>query len=147
MVLMNDDQENKPGPKKPPPWWAEDAPAESSLPEGFPERPDVRKVHELRGRMNRERRARKAMGRSRLTAKFDEKMGKQMRDVGSYTLIPALMLAGPAVGYGLGRLLEKQFGGKPWVGVFGLLFGLAAGFHQIILLLKKNSGKGSSTPK
>jgi ATP synthase protein I len=81
------------------------------------------------------------MGRNRLTARFDEKVGKQMRDIGSYTLIPSMMLAGPAVGYGLGWLLEKQFGGAPYVSVVGILLGLAAGFQQIILLLRKKTEK------
>lgn len=121
------------------PWWADDGPEPSSLPAGFPERPDVRKVHELRDRMRRDRAAREAAGRNRLTARFSDQTGRQARELGSYTLIPTMMLAGPAVGYGLGWLLERQFGGKPWVSVFGILFGLAAAFQQIILLLKKNA--------
>jgi F0F1-type ATP synthase assembly protein I len=138
---MSNDHENKPPSDKPAPWWAEDAPLESSLPEGFPERPDLKKVHELRGRMRSERAARKAMGRNRLTARFDDKTGRQLRDMGAYTLIPMLMLAGPAVGYGLGWLVEKQWDIKPWGMVIGVLLGLAAGFQQIILLLKKNADK------
>nr|MEE4266615.1 AtpZ/AtpI family protein [Candidatus Krumholzibacteria bacterium] len=138
---MTNDRENKPPSDKTLPWWAEDAPRDSSLPEGFPERPDLKKVHDMRDRMRKERASRKAMGRNRLTARFDDKTGRQLRDMGSYTLIPMLMLAGPAVGYGLGWLVEKQWDIKPWGMVIGVLLGLAAGFQQIILLLKKTSDK------
>ncbi len=138
---MTNDREKKPPSDKTPPWWAEEAPGESDLPEGFPERPDLKKVHDMRDRMRSERAARKAMGRNRLTARFDDKTGRQLREMGSYTLIPMLMLAGPAVGYGLGWLVEKQWGGEPWGVVVGVLFGLAGGFQQIILLLKKNADK------
>lgn len=121
------------------PWWAEDAPDEADLPEGFPERPDLARVNDLRSRMHRERVERRGAGRGKWLRRFDEKAGKQARDVGTYTLIPSLMLAGPAVGYGLGWLVERYWGGKPYVGVCGILFGLVAAFHQIFLLLKKNA--------
>jgi F0F1-type ATP synthase assembly protein I len=146
--MTRDDEDRKPTPpdesggqETPTPWWAEDAPEDSPLPEGYPERPDLSKVHELRGRMNRERATREAASRGKLARKLDEKVGKQALDLGTYTLIPTMMLAGPAVGYGLGWLLEKQFGGAPWVSVGGILFGLAAAFHQIVLILKKNTAK------
>ncbi len=122
------------------PWWADEAPDESHLPDGFPERPDLSRVHELRSRMKQERTARKGSSRGRFFQRFDEKAGKQTRELGTYTLIPTLMLAGPAAGYGLAWLIESRWGGAPYVTVCGILFGLAAAFHQIILLLKKNSG-------
>lgn len=146
--MTRDDEQKKEGRETPEPmrpsdervpWWADNGPDPDAQPPGFPERPDLRKVHELRGRMHRERAAREEAGRSRLTAKFNARTGRQARELGSYTLIPTMMLAGPAVGYGLGWLLEKKFGGHPWVSVFGILFGLAAAFQQIILLLKKNA--------
>ena len=121
------------------PWWADDGPGEADLPAGFPERPDLAEVHRLRSRMNQDRLDRKGSGRGRFFQRFDEKAGHQARQLGTYTLIPTMMLAGPAVGYGLGWLVEKQWGGKPYVSVFGILFGLVAAFHQIFLLLKKNS--------
>jgi F0F1-type ATP synthase assembly protein I len=139
-MTQDDDREkhrppNEAEPRQP--WWATDAPAEPSLPEGFPERPDIRKVEEMRERMRQERATREAAGRNSRMGKFTEKRAKQIKDIGSYTLIPTMMLAGPAVGYGLGWLLEREFGGKPWVSVVGVLMGLAAAFQQIILLLRK----------
>ena len=142
MTRNNEPRDNsRDNPHDPPrvPWWADDGPDERPLPEGFPERPDLKKVEDLRSSMRKERAARDAAGRSRLMGRFNEKAAKQARDIGSYTLIPMMMLAGPAVGYGLGWLVEKQFGGKPWVSVFGILFGLAAAFYQIIILINKNS--------
>lgn len=122
-------------------WWAEDAPSEASLPEGFPERPDLKRVKDLRSKIQADRESRRESSRGPLARRFDKTAGQQARAIGSYTLIPMLMLAGPAVGYGLGWLAEQQWGGKPWVSVFGVLFGLAAAFQQIFLILKKNAEK------
>ena len=46
-----------------------------------------------------------------------------------------MMIAGPLVGYLLGKGLENLFGGQPWPSVAGMLFGLVAGFRQVYLLL------------
>ena len=108
-------------------------------PSDFPEPPDITRVHELRKQLNSDRRARDAADRSRRSVRLGEKAGRQIRQVGIYTVIPSLMLAGPAVGYGLGWLVERQFGGKPWASVCGILLGVAAAFQQIILILKRNS--------
>ena len=53
------------------------------------------------------------------------------------TLIPMLMLAGPAVGYVLGLLVQNRWGGEPWGAVIGMLLGLVAGFRQVFLLLAR----------
>jgi F0F1-type ATP synthase assembly protein I len=122
-----------------PPWWAEGADEDVPLPAGYPERPDIRKVHRLRESMTRERARREAADRNRTQAKLEEKLGRQVRDAGGYLLIPFMMLAGPAVGYGLGWFLQNRFGGEPWLLAGGVLFGVAAGFHQTFLLLKKKN--------
>jgi F0F1-type ATP synthase assembly protein I len=49
------------------------------------------------------------------------------------------MIAGPLVGYLLGKGLENMFGGEPWPGVAGMLFGLVAAFRQIFLLLAERA--------
>jgi len=94
----------------------------------IPEPPDLAKVHDLRERIERDRADRRGARRS-------SGRGKQARDIGTYTIIPMMMIAGPLVGYLLGKGVENMFGGEPWPGVIGMLFGLVAAFRQIFLLL------------
>jgi len=61
--------------------------------------------------------------------------GKQIRDIGSYTLIPMMMLVGPVLGFLIGKWVEKQWGYAPWPSTGGALFGLAAAVRQIYLIL------------
>jgi|GEM_PF-2004546 len=121
-----------------PPWWAPTADEDAPLPDGFPDRPDISKVHSLRQRVKTDHAAREA-DRDALAKKLTGRMpvsdGKQARDIGSYTLIPMMMVAGPALGYLLGRVIQHYWGGEPWPMVGGVLFGLAAAFRQIYLLL------------
>ncbi len=121
------------------PWWSSSAPKDAPLPQGFPERPDGKKVDALRKQLKAERAARKNKKHDSKTSKFGTKFGKQATDIGAYTLIPMMMLAGPIVGYGLGWLLEKQFGGAPWTGVVCLLMGVVAAFRQIFIILAKKA--------
>jgi F0F1-type ATP synthase assembly protein I len=112
-----------------------DKPAEpetdaAELPPGVPEPPDLSKVRDLRRRMS----ANRAGRRKRSTS---AERGKQARDIGTYTIIPMMMVAGPLVGYLLGKGLENLFGGQPWPTVAGMLFGLVAAFRQIYLLLAR----------
>jgi len=121
------------------PWWADEASEYAPLPPGYPERPDGQKLDTLQDNLRRERMARLAAQKNTRTAKYAAKVGKSVKDIGTYTLIPAMMIAGPAVGYGLGWLVEWKWGGAPWPGVIGLLFGLVAAFRQIYLILARKS--------
>jgi len=98
------------------------------VPAGVPEPPDLAKVRDLRRRMEKDRAGRRSPDRT-------GNAGKQARDIGTYTIIPMMMVAGPLVGYLLGRGVENMFGGKPWPAVGGMLLGLVAAFRQIFLLL------------
>ncbi len=111
-------------------------PAEE-LPPGVPEPPDMNKVRDLRRRMskNRSRRRRKSPSSDR---------GQQARDIGTYTIIPMMMVAGPLVGYLMGKGLENMFGGTPWPSVVGMLFGLVAAFRQIFLMLARKGKEKES---
>ena len=62
---------------------------------------------------------------------------RQYRDIGVYTAIPMMMVIGPALGYWLGRQSENRWGHEPWFSAGGALFGLAAAFRQIWLILKQ----------
>ena len=108
-----------------------------TLPPGVPEPPDMAKVDDLRERIDRERSTRRGSGRGRLK----KVSGKQARDIGTYTIIPMMMIAGPLVGYLLGKGAENIFGGEPWPGVIGMLFGMVAAFRQVFLLLAERGKK------
>jgi preprotein translocase subunit SecY len=66
-----------------------------------------------------------------------EKRGKQVRDVGVYTMIPMMMVVGPMLCWWLGRQIEKAWGGAPWPSLIGALFGLVAAVRQIYLILSR----------
>lgn len=109
-----------------------------TLPLGVPEPPDMAKVNDLRERMDRDRSARGGAAGRRIIKKD---RGKQARDIGTYTIIPMMMIAGPLVGYLMGKGVENIFGGEPWPGVVGMLFGMVAAFRQVFLLLAERGKK------
>jgi len=142
---MNTDDPKDPSETRAP-WWASDGPNED-LPDGYPEPPDLSKVKALRSKLKQDR-ANRRKSRDTLPGRLPIKSGKQVREIGAMTLIPTLMIAGPAVGYGLGMLVNRQFGGSPWPEVGGLLFGLVAAFRQIFLILnKKNAPNPPENPE
>ena len=122
--------------QKLPPRGPEDENSAEKLPPGVPEPPDLAKVRDLRQRMEQDRAKRGGPGLgSGRDPGHGAPTGKQARDIGTYTIIPMMMIAGPLVGYMLGKGVENLFGGEPWPGVIGMLFGLVAAFRQIFLLL------------
>lgn len=82
-----------------------------------------------------------AKGALVLRGKWDARRGKQLRDIGTYTAIPMMMVVGPAMGYYLGRLAERKWGHDPWLSTGGAVFGLVAAARQIWLLLKRGGTK------
>ncbi len=136
---MNKEDKNNSA-KKRKPWWASSDPS-AELPDGYPEPPDPQRVRDLQRQLTRDRASRNKP-RDTLPSRLPIKSGRQVREIGSMTLIPTMMIAGPAVGYGLGVLVGNKWGGSPWSEVGGLVFGLVAAFRQIFLLLtRKNPPK------
>jgi hypothetical protein len=70
-----------------------------------------------------------------------QERGRQLRDVGAYTAIPMMLIAGPALGYFLGTLAAGRWGHAPLFEGGGAMLGLAAAARQIWLLLSR-SGRG-----
>jgi hypothetical protein len=70
-----------------------------------------------------------------LLGRDPEQRGKLVRDIGTYTLIPTMMLVGPLLGWWIGRQIEGKWGGYPWPSVAGALFGMVAAVRQVYLLL------------
>ncbi len=138
---------NNPSGEEKAPWWDENAPDEVSLPEGFPDRPDGKLVDSMRQQLRAERATRQDPSKRPAMDRYTAKVGKSAKDIGTYTLIPMMMLAGPAVGYLLGMLAENQWGGAPWTSVGGLLFGLVAAFRQIFILLARKAEADKRAPR
>jgi len=107
-----------------------------------PEPPDLDRVHELRRRLRKDQRGGGGPAGFPVPGlRSQEEAGRRARDIGAYTIIPMMMLAGPAIGYLLGLGAERMFGGKPWLSLAGMLWGLFAAFRQIYLLLKRRDEK------
>lgn len=108
-----------------------------------PEPPDLARVAELRRRLRQDRRehSTKIPGLDVPGMRTPEEAGRRVRDIGIYTIIPMMMFVGPAIGYLAGLGVEKVLGGKPWPSVLGMLWGLAAAFRQIYLILKRRAEK------
>jgi len=122
-----------------PPWWSESAPEDAQLPEGFPERPDLAKVKALRDKLRADKAAGGDHHRTPIHDRVGRRQGKAAKDIGSYTLIPMMMIVGPVMGWLVGHWLEGRIGGAPWLGVVGILFGMAAAVRQIILMLQRRT--------
>ncbi len=105
----------------------------------LPEPPDMRKVHALRKKIRADRGKEHNYHRTPLHDRFTRDGGRSARDIGSYTMIPMMMLVGPVIGFLMGHYVEGRFGGEPWVGVGGLVFGLAAAVRQIVLMLQRKN--------
>jgi len=106
----------------------------------YPNPPDSQEVDALRARLRAER----ADMNEDITSphgRMNRSVGKRAKDLGAYTLIPSLMLAGPFVGYGLGKLVERYVSVEPWGAVVGMLVGMAAAFREVFLLLKRKQEK------
>ena len=112
----------------------------------MPEPPDPARVRELRKQMNQERGTREA-DVDPIARSLGRPAARRAREIGAYTLIPMLMLAGPAVGYALGLLVQKHWGGEPWGAVVGLLVGLVAGFRQVFLVLANTQKKNKKSDR
>ena len=67
----------------------------------------------------------------------DREREKQLRQIGLYTAIPALLIAGPLVGYFGGSWLDGKLDTEPWISVVGLFLGFVASGREIASLIKK----------
>lgn len=128
----------------------EEKPTEEPLPEGVPEPPDLARVRELRARMRKDQSASgrsMRVGTGKRGVDIDDKTGKRARDIGLYTVIPMMLLAGPAIGFLMGMFIEDKWGGAPWPTAGGALFGLAAAFRQIYLMLARKAAEEARDKK
>lgn len=64
---------------------------------------------------------------------------RYMRLVGTATMVPFLLAAGPLVGFFIGRFLDSLFGTEPVLKWILLGLGFVAGIREVIRLLQKIS--------
>ncbi|KAA3631305.1 MAG: hypothetical protein DWP97_13455 [Calditrichaeota bacterium] len=65
---------------------------------------------------------------------------KSNRDLGAFSLlaaIPALLIAGPAVGFLAGRWLDEKFDTEPLFLIIGIVLGFTSAGFEIYKLVKK----------
>ncbi len=67
--------------------------------------------------------------------------GKYARDIGVFTAIPGMLIAGPALGYFLGKLAGQKWGHDQAAITIGVVVGFAAAVRQIWLLIKLHGNK------
>ena len=62
--------------------------------------------------------------------------GGYARDVGVFTAIPGMLIAGPALGYFLGKYAGQKWGHEQTAITIGVVVGFIASVRQIWLLIK-----------
>lgn len=114
----------------------------------LPAPPDPARLDDLRRRVRRDRVERGgAPGGLPLPGmRTADEAGRRARDLGAYTIIPMMMVAGPAIGYLLGVGAERVLGGKPWPSLAGMLWGMLAAFRQIYLILRQRGAPPAARP-
>jgi F0F1-type ATP synthase assembly protein I len=69
----------------------------------------------------------------------EKKESRDMKQIGLYTAVPAIMLAAPLIGYFIGQWLDSRLGTNPTLTAVGALGGIAAAGLEIYHLVKKAS--------
>ncbi len=62
-----------------------------------------------------------------------------LRKIAILTTVPAMMLAAPLIGYGIGWWLDTKFGTDPYLSLVGILLGLGSAGVETYRLIKKAS--------
>lgn len=68
---------------------------------------------------------------------------KQVRVIGLATMIPMYLIAGPIVGYFIGKWIDHKLAVHLWGTAIMLILGFAAGVRQAILTLKEINYRSS----
>ncbi len=71
----------------------------------------------------------------------ENERAKQVRDIGIYTAIPAMMLVGPVLGWLAGRWAGNRWGHDATFETVGALLGFVAAVRQVQLIFQRQSGK------
>ncbi len=71
----------------------------------------------------------------------DDKKYRYVHQVGLYTAIPIILVAGPAVGFFIGDYIDRKFGTAPWFMLFFIVIGFVASIRQTIEFITKASNR------
>ena len=69
------------------------------------------------------------------------KSPESLRKVGPYLNIGGVFLGCMVLGVALGWWLDKELGTKPWMLLFGSLFGMASGFYHFFKVVLRRGGE------
>lgn len=61
---------------------------------------------------------------------------RTLRQVGIFTAIPMILVAGPLVGFFLGRVLDAKLHTAPWGLIGAILLGLVASVRETIRMIR-----------
>lgn len=61
----------------------------------------------------------------------------QVRQLGILTVVPIILLAGPAIGFFLGSWIDRKYDIYPWVTIIFVALGFIASGREIVRLLKQ----------
>ena len=67
------------------------------------------------------------------------KRDREYRQISLLAAVPALLIAGPLVGYFGGHWLDEWLGTDPWLMTIGILLGLGSAGVEIYQLVKKSA--------
>ncbi len=68
----------------------------------------------------------------------DDKPDRTYGQIGLLAAVPALLIAGPLIGFFIGRWADKRFGTDPYLLILGVVLGFAAAGVEIYGLVKKS---------
>lgn len=66
-----------------------------------------------------------------------DKPSRDLRQVSLLAVVPALLIAGPAVGFLIGRWADDKFETEPLLLIVGIILGFASAGREIYKLAKK----------
>lgn len=69
---------------------------------------------------------------------------RSIRQIGLLAAIPGILLASPLIGFFIGNYLDSRLHTAPYVMLFFVILGFAAGVGQTILLIREAARQGTS---
>ena len=66
---------------------------------------------------------------------------RYVHQVGLYTAIPIILVAGPAVGFFIGDYIDRKLGTAPWFMLFFVVIGFVASIRQTIEFITQASNR------